>query len=63
MVKQVQVYEASDGTLHRTYTDALKTDLWIALLGFGVLNEASSKQLVDKIMGEMQNVRTLHDIL
>lgn len=50
MVKQVQMFEASDGSAHKSELDAHKHELRQILRGLGELNEASARLAAEQIV-------------
>ena len=53
MVKTIQMYEANDGSTHRSQMDAISADLvhMFRQCG-GIINEASAEQLVNKLKSD-----------
>lgn len=52
MVKEIQMFEDSNGTPHRDKRDAMRADLAILFARTGAVNEASAKQMVDALVDD-----------
>lgn len=52
MVKEIQMFEASNGTTHRTMLDALKADLVATLVSDQLFNEGQANQLATRIVND-----------